>query len=89
LDHARAAQQASQLTAQIQADTQRQQVAKQQHMKTRQRPVSGATEIHHGDILIETFAQEIDFDGLKFNAVKIFHPSQGMDRLYLLVIILI
>jgi hypothetical protein len=73
----RAALRASELTAQIQADAQRQLLAKQQHTKVRHTAASNTPEAPHSDTPTESFDREIEFGGLKFTTVKIFHPCRG------------
>jgi translation initiation factor 2-alpha kinase 4 len=66
------------LNEEIKADTQRQQLAKEKHDRARKRAESDATELPPpGDTFTESFAQEIVFNGVSFNTVKIFHPRRG------------
>ncbi|KAH7905298.1 kinase-like domain-containing protein [Hygrophoropsis aurantiaca] len=69
---------AEQLQEQIQADTQKQLIAKElQYKAARQRALSDATEVPpSGDIPTETFNKEIEFRGIRFHSVKIFHPRK-------------
>ncbi|EGN94241.1 hypothetical protein SERLA73DRAFT_126224 [Serpula lacrymans var. lacrymans S7.3] len=74
----RAAQLAEQLHEQIQADAQRHLIAKEmQYKAARQRALSDATEVPPaGDTPTESFNEEIEFKGVKFNTVKMFHPRR-------------
>ncbi|KAH7923751.1 Serine/threonine-protein kinase [Leucogyrophana mollusca] len=73
-----AARVAEQLQEQIQADAQRHLIAKEmQYKAARQRALSDATEVPpSGDIPTETFSKEIEFRGIRFHSVKIFHPRK-------------
>jgi translation initiation factor 2-alpha kinase 4 len=45
----------------------------------RRRAQSDATEVpSSGDTLTESFPNEIEFRGVRFNAVKMFHPRKGV-----------
>ncbi|KAG1802496.1 kinase-like domain-containing protein [Suillus variegatus] len=73
-----AAQRAEELQEQIQADAQRHMLAKEmQYKAARRRAQSDATEVpSSGDTLTESFPNEIEFRGVRFNAVKMFHPRK-------------
>ncbi|KAG2126151.1 kinase-like domain-containing protein [Suillus cothurnatus] len=73
-----AAQRAEELQGQIQADAQRHMLAKEmQYKAARRRAQSDATEVpSSGDTLTESFPNEIEFRGVRFNAVKMFHPRK-------------
>ncbi|KAG2137935.1 kinase-like domain-containing protein [Suillus clintonianus] len=73
-----AAQRAEELQEQIQADAQRHMLAKEmQYKAARRRAQSDATEVpSSGDTLTESFPDEIEFRGVRFNAVKMFHPRK-------------
>ena len=78
----RANRAAQELDEQIQADAMRQLMAKEQQYKARKRANSEATEvpfIGEGDFQVptEVFGHEMDIDGVRFNAVKLFHPRSG------------
>ena len=85
----RANRAAQELDEQIQADAMRQLMAKEQQYKARKRANSEATEvpfIGEGDFQVptEVFGHEMDIDGVRFNAVKLFHPRSGNKILFLL-----
>ncbi|KAG2064081.1 hypothetical protein BDR04DRAFT_1162938 [Suillus decipiens] len=63
---------------QIQADTQRHMLAKEmQYKAARRRAQSDATEVpSSGDTLTKSFPSEIEFRGVRFNAVKTSHPRK-------------
>ncbi|KAJ7488435.1 kinase-like domain-containing protein [Mycena latifolia] len=72
----RAAKIAQELEAAVRADAQRQQIAKEQQYKARQRASSEATEVPvGGDMQTESFSEEISVDGVRFHGVKLFHPQ--------------
>lgn len=49
-----------------------------QYKAARRRAQSDATEVpSSGDTLTESFPNEIEFRGVRFNAVKMFHPRKG------------
>jgi translation initiation factor 2-alpha kinase 4 len=78
----RANRAAQELDEQIQADAMRQLMAKEQQYKARKRANSEATEVPfmgEGDFQVptEVFAHEMEIDGVRFNAVKLFHPRSG------------
>ena len=77
LKHEQEARRASELTAEIQADAQRQLLEKQQHTRIRHEDVPDVIDASRGETPIEIFHQEIKFGGLKFTAVKTFHPFKG------------
>lgn len=77
-ENERAAQLAAELNEQIQADARRQLLAKRNQYKARHRANSEATEVPgSGDMLTESFVQEIELNDIRFNTVKIFSPRQG------------
>ncbi|KAF9231990.1 hypothetical protein BU15DRAFT_90768 [Melanogaster broomeanus] len=81
-----AAQLAEQLQEQIQADAQKHLMAKEmQYKAARRRAQSDATEMpYSGDTLTESFPIEIEFRGIRFSAVKMFHPRRdGLGVTYL------
>lgn len=52
----------------------------------RRRAQSDATEVpSSGDTLTESFRNEIEFRGVRFNAVKMFHPRKGVFSFALLL----
>ena len=79
----RANRAAQELDEQIQADAMRQLMAKEQQYKARKRANSEATEVPfmgEGDFQVptEVFSHEMEIDGVRFNAVKLFHPRSGV-----------
>jgi translation initiation factor 2-alpha kinase 4 len=69
---------AQELNEQIKADAQKQQLAKERQYKARKRANSEATEVPvSGDTPTETFNEEMEINGVRFNTVKIFHPRIG------------
>ncbi|KIJ60152.1 hypothetical protein HYDPIDRAFT_139699 [Hydnomerulius pinastri MD-312] len=73
-----AAQLAEQLQEQIQADAQKHLIAREmQYKAARRRAQSDATEVpSSGDTLTESFPLEVEFRGMRFSAVKMFHPRR-------------
>ncbi|KAF8124132.1 kinase-like domain-containing protein [Boletus edulis] len=73
-----AARVAEQLQEQLQADAQKHLIAKEmQYKAARRRAQSDATEVPSiGDTLTESFPIEVEFRGIRFNAVKMFHPRK-------------
>ncbi|KIJ08240.1 hypothetical protein PAXINDRAFT_18613 [Paxillus involutus ATCC 200175] len=73
-----AAQLAEKLQEQIQADAQKHLIAKgMQYKAARRRAQSDATEVpSSGDTPTEYFPIEVEFRGMRFNAVKMFHPRK-------------
>lgn len=73
------AQLAEQLQERIQADAQKHLMAKEiQYKAARRRAQSDATEVpSSGDTLTESFPVNVEFRGICFNAVKIYHPRKG------------
>ena len=79
---------AAQIAEQFQAESkaqlqkQRQQTAAAQN-RNRHRAWSDATEVPKdaagGDMVVESFPNQIEFEGVRFTSVKIFHPKKGMD----------
>jgi hypothetical protein len=66
------------LNEQIKADAERQQLAKERQYRARKRANSETTEVPvAGDTPTETFSQEMEINGVRFNTVKIFHPRIG------------
>lgn len=50
-----------------------------QYKAARRRAQSDATEVPSvGDTLTESFPVEVEFKGIRFNAVKMFHPRKGL-----------
>ena len=83
----RANRAAQELDEQIQADAMRQLMAKEQQYKARKRANSESTEVPfmgEGDFQVptEVFGHEMEMDGVRFNAVKLFHPRSGMVSSY-------
>lgn len=74
-----AAQLEAQLQEKIQADAQKHLMAKEmQYKAARKRAQSDATEVPSaGDTLTESFSVEVEFRGIRFNVVKMFHPKRG------------
>jgi len=73
---------AQQLDEQIQADAMRQLIAKEQQYKARKRANSESTEVPFvGDedfqVPSEAFGHEMEINGVRFNAVKLFYPRSG------------
>lgn len=83
---------AAQLAKQFQAEStaqlqkQRQQTA-ETHNKNRHRAWSDATEVPKdaagGDMVMESFPNQIEFEGVSFTSVKIFHPKKGINSTFL------
>ncbi|KAJ7101250.1 kinase-like domain-containing protein [Mycena belliarum] len=74
-ENERAAKLAQELEAAVKADAQRQLQAKEQQYKARKRANSEATEMPlEVDMPTESFSEEVVVDGVRFHAVKIFHP---------------
>jgi len=76
----RANRAAQELDEQIQADAMRQLIAKEQQYKARKRANSESTEVPFlgdRDIPTEVFGQEMEIDGVRFNAVQLFRPRRG------------
>ncbi|KAI5992946.1 kinase-like domain-containing protein [Pisolithus albus] len=73
-----AAQRAAQLQEKIQADSQKHLLAKEmQYKAARRRAQSDATEVPSaGDTLTESFPTEVEFRGIRFSAVKMFHARR-------------
>jgi translation initiation factor 2-alpha kinase 4 len=77
-EHEREARLADELNRQILADAQKQHMEREKHFKARNRSSSEATAIPYaGDTPIESFNREIEAWGVRFNAVKFFHPRKG------------
>lgn len=78
----RAAQLAQEIEEEIRADACRQQLERERIQQARKRAMSDATEMplspSEDATLTETFDQEIEWKGVSFNRVKLFHPRQGM-----------
>lgn len=79
----RAAARAAELHAEIRADAERHHAERErtQHAR-RERANTDATEVpdwlaRAGDTPIEAFSQEIELSGVRFGAVKLFHPRKG------------
>ncbi|KAI9461114.1 hypothetical protein HD554DRAFT_2206776 [Boletus coccyginus] len=73
-----AAREAEQLQEQLQIDAQKHLIAKEmQYKAARRRAQSDATEVPSvGDTLTEQFPIEVEFRGIRFNTVKMFHPRK-------------
>ncbi|TFK64222.1 kinase-like protein [Pluteus cervinus] len=76
---------ARELEDQIREDALRQQLLREQQSKSRKRANSEATEVPPtSDALTETFPQEVELDGVRFNTVRIFHPrAETLGTIYL------
>ncbi|KAI0954220.1 hypothetical protein AcV7_007513 [Taiwanofungus camphoratus] len=76
----RAAQLAQEIEEEIRADACRQQLERERIQQARKRAMSDATEMplspSEDATLTETFDQEIEWKGVSFNRVKLFHPRQ-------------
>ncbi|KAH8096907.1 hypothetical protein BXZ70DRAFT_945142 [Cristinia sonorae] len=77
----RAAQRASQLQEELRADAERRQEEQELFQKARRRAMSDATEMPVPEDLtdltpIETFQEEIQWQGVSFMSVKLFHPQK-------------
>lgn len=60
-------------------DAARQQLAREQEYKARRRANSAATEVPmSSEYPTETFTEEIEFQGIRFDTVKYFHPRNGI-----------
>ena len=75
---------AEELSVQIKEDTLRQKLELEQIQQSRRRGMSDATQVPMspvlGDTPTETFANDIEWDGVVFNTVKLFHPRKGALR---------
>ncbi|KAL0961127.1 hypothetical protein HGRIS_006101 [Hohenbuehelia grisea] len=82
---AEAARRAEELEEQIQADAQQKLHVKAQQTRARRRANSEATEVpSSGETPTESFNEEIEFKGVRFNTVKMFHPRrEGLGTVYL------
>ncbi|KAH9943970.1 hypothetical protein B0H21DRAFT_747282 [Amylocystis lapponica] len=83
LEEEKAAQLAEELNAQIRADTYRQQLERERFQQARRRAMSDATEMPSLDTtpvdestLTESFSQDLEWKGITFNKVRLFHPRQ-------------
>ncbi|KAJ4467716.1 kinase-like domain-containing protein [Lentinula edodes] len=66
---------AQELEEQLMLDSARQQVAREREYKARKRASSEATEVPMtNEYPTESFADEIEFQGIRFDTVKYFHP---------------
>ncbi|KAF8883813.1 hypothetical protein BD779DRAFT_1674349 [Infundibulicybe gibba] len=80
----RATREAQELSEQIRADAIRQQLEKERQYRARKRANSEATEVPvTWDTPTETFSQEVEISGVRFNTVKIFHPRLSLGMVYL------
>lgn len=79
LQEERAAQLAQELDEQIRADAYRQQLERERIQQARKRAMSDATEMPHSEeaALTESFGKNIEWRGVTFNKVRLFHPRQG------------
>ncbi|THH28609.1 hypothetical protein EUX98_g5583 [Antrodiella citrinella] len=78
----RAARRAQELQEELQADAERRQHEQEQFQKARRRAVSDATEVPPSEDVaditpIETFQEEIQWQGASFMSVKLFHPQKA------------
>lgn len=78
----RAAQRAEKLQEELRADAERQQYERELFQKARNRAMSDATEMPPSEEItdltpIETFQEEIQWQGASFMYVKLFHPQKG------------
>lgn len=76
----REARRAMELEEQIRADAERQQAERDRLFQARKRAISDATEVPayvDEGTPIETFPEEISWEGAKFTNVKLFHPQKG------------
>ncbi|KAJ3727200.1 kinase-like domain-containing protein [Lentinula guzmanii] len=66
---------AQELDEQLKLDSARQQVAREREYRARKRASSEATEVPlSSEYPTESFADEIEFQGIRFDTVKYFHP---------------
>ncbi|KAF9457367.1 kinase-like domain-containing protein [Collybia nuda] len=81
----RAAKLAMEREEQFKEEAMRQLLAREQQYKARKRANSEATEMPiSGDTMTETFAQEVNINGVSFNTVKLFHPRpESLGTVYL------
>lgn len=82
LEQERAAQRAEELHEELRADAERQQCEREAFQKARRRAMSDATEMPPSEEVadvtpIETFQEEIQWQGVSFMSVKLFHPQKG------------
>lgn len=80
----REARRAMELEEQIRADAERQQAERDRLFQARKRAISDATEVPayvDEGTPIETFPEEISWEGAKFTNVKLFHPQKGLSAL--------
>lgn len=80
----RAAQLAEELNEQLRADEYRQQLERERFQQARRRAMSDATEMPSPDTLsledlspTEIFERTVEWKGVTFNRVRLFHPRQG------------
>lgn len=79
----RAAQRAEELQEELRADAERRQIEQEMFQKARGRAMSDATEMPPPsedltDVTpVETFQEEIQWQGASFMSVKLFHPQKG------------
>ena len=79
-ENLRAMQLAEELSEQIREDTLRQQLELDQIQRSRRRGMSDATQVPMSpisDTPTETFLNDIEWEGVAFNTVKLFHPRKG------------
>lgn len=77
----KAMQLAEELSIQIREDNFRQQIELEKIQRTRRRGMSDATQVPlspvAGDTPTESFGHDIEWEGVVFNTVKLFHPRKG------------
>ncbi|PCH37122.1 Serine/threonine-protein kinase [Wolfiporia cocos MD-104 SS10] len=79
LEEERAALRAQELEEQIRADAYKQQLERERlEQQARKRAMSDATEtlVSEGTTLTESFPHEVEWHGVRFHKVKLFHPRQ-------------
>jgi len=80
-ENLRVMQLAEELSEQIREDTLRQQLELDQIQRSRRRGMSDATQVPMSpisDTPTETFINDIEWEGVTFNTVKLFHPRKGV-----------
>lgn len=77
----REAQRALELEEQIRADAELQQLERERLFQARKRASSDATEVPppagEGNTHSESFNQQIEWHGIIFNKVRLYHPEKG------------
>lgn len=75
----KATKRAQELEEQLMLDAAKQQLAREREHKARKRANSEATEVPvSSEYPTESFAEEIEFQGIHFDTVKYFHPRNGI-----------